>query len=170
MQETIIIKDSFVAVANFANDMQPLLQQEMEINKWRELCKQAQDLAKKSREDANRKEAAYNRAKVSGKQSDILKAETAYSAAQRKAEDDTNSANDQKKSLDEKEGPYKEQFLQSFVTPMTAVINLRIQEAEKLLQLTNQLDQAVDKVQDFHDESVDRYKKRYQQLNAVVVE
>ncbi|KAH0793869.1 hypothetical protein GPJ56_002214 [Histomonas meleagridis] len=170
IQETTIIRDSFVAVSNFANDMQPLLQQEIEINKWRELCKQAQELAKKSREDAKKKEAAYNRAQTSGKPSDISKAEVAYSSAKRKAEEDTNSANDQQKSLEEKEGPYREQFLQSFVTPMTAVINLRIQEAEKILQLTNQFDEAISKVQDFHDEGVDHYKERFQQLSAVVVE
>ncbi|KAH0796078.1 hypothetical protein GPJ56_000146 [Histomonas meleagridis] len=170
IQETNIIKDSFVAVSNFANDLQPLLHQEIEINKWRDLCKQAQEIAKKSREDAKKKEAAYNKAKASGKVPDITKAEAAFSTAQRKAEEDTNSANDQQKSLEEKEQPYKEQFIESFVTPMTAVINLRIQEAEKMLKLADQFDEAIAKVNDFHDEQIDRYKQRYQKLCQVVVE
>lgn len=170
VHEVAIIKDSFVGVTSLSTDLQPLFQQEAEIDKYRQLVKAAQEQAKKSQQVAAKQEANYNRAKVGGKQSDISKAEVSFSAAKRKADDDTNSYEYQKRALDEKELPYRKTFLESYTKAINAALNLRIQESEKLLKLTDEFDDAISKLCDFEDDGIAHYQRRLEELEAMTVE
>lgn len=151
-------------------DLQPLLQQETEMHKWREIVFKAVETAEKSRKEVEKAEAALNSSKARGNPTDIAKKEGLLAAAQRKAEDDTNTANDQKKSLDEKEPPYREKFLDTFVSTLVASINLRYKSAEQLLALADNFQEAAEKMADFHDSSVDRYVEIHRELENIVIE
>ena len=56
-------------------DLQPLLQQETEMHKWREIVFKAIDTAEKSRKEVEKAEAALNTSKARGNPADIAKKE-----------------------------------------------------------------------------------------------
>ena len=56
-------------------DLQPLVQQEIEMHKWREFVLKAIDTAEKSRKEVEKAEAAVNTSKARGNPSDIAKKE-----------------------------------------------------------------------------------------------
>lgn len=151
-------------------DLAPLLAQETEMSKWRDMCDKAAATAAASRKDCEKAEAAYERAKSGGNANAITKTETAFAAAQRKVEMDEASAADQKKSIEEKEEPYRAQFLESFVTPMIAALNLKYKAAEKMIALSDSFKEAAEKMTDYVDPSVERHKGMLEDLDKIVIE
>ena len=151
-------------------DLQPLLQQETEMHKWREIVFKAVETAEKSRKEVEKAEAALNTSKARGNPADIAKKEAILASCQRKADDDTKSANDQKASLDEKEQPYREKFLDTFVSTLVASMNLRYKAAEQMFALADNFQEAAEKMHDFHDPSIDKYVEVHRELEKVVIE
>jgi hypothetical protein len=169
-QQVKVQQEILSSLQKLPQDLQPLLAQEAEISKWREVSINADALAAKSREIAERAQANLQRAKSSGRAADIGKAESAFSAAQRKADSDQSSADDQKSSLEKKEAPFRAQFLESFVTPLSATIDVRYKAAERLLALADDFQAAAERIEDFPDPTVERFEKRLADLEAVVID
>ena len=114
-------------------------------------------------------EAALNTYKARGNPLDIAMKEAILASCQRKADDDTKSANDQKASLDEKEQPYREKFFDTFVSTLVASINLRYKATEQFA-LADNFQEAAEKMHDFHDRLIDKYVEVHRELEKVVIE
>jgi hypothetical protein len=147
-------------------DLQPLLALEADIAQWRQLSHNFDETAAKSRAAADKADAALQKAIGSSRQ----KAEQTCSAAKRKAETDESSAADQKAALDKREEPFRRKFLESFVTPLAASIEVRYKSAERVLALTNEFQSAADQIALFEDPMIERLQKRLEDLNQVVID
>ena len=170
IEETKMNEELHSQMVDLPKDMAPLLAQETEMTKWRELRDKAIATAESSRKDCEKAEAAHEKAKASGNPNAISKTEAALSAAQRKVEMDEATAADQTKSLEEKEEPYRARFLESFVTPMVAAINLRFKAAERMIALSESFKEAAEKMHDYEDPAIQRHKGMLAELESVVVE
>lgn len=157
-------------LVDLPKDMAPLLAQETEMSKWREARDKAIATAKSSRTDFEKAEAAYEKAKNNGNENAIKKTEGAFAAAQRKMEQDEATAEDQTKSVEEKQEPYRAKFLESFVTPMIAAIDLRFKAAEKMIALSESFKEAAEKMHDYEDPAIQRHKTIVAELDSIVVE
>ncbi|OHT05330.1 hypothetical protein TRFO_26964 [Tritrichomonas foetus] len=166
-----IIKEAYEPLSTLPNDVKPLLDQHTEMARWRDLCKKAEEQAKKSEAAAEKAELNLNKAKITGKPGDIAKAESNYSIAKRKFDDDTKSYQDQKDSLEKKEQPYRVKFLELYVTPINAALDLRIKEAEKLGNIVSDYQAAVEKFHDVeNDDSIEQLRTELAKFKEIVIE
>jgi hypothetical protein len=161
-----IERERIAAVQSLPQDLQPLLAQEAEIARWRELFNSLNETAVKSRAAADRADAAVRSASGGARP----KAEQALSAARRKAETDESSAADQKAALEKKEDPFRRQFLESFVTPLAKTIDARYKSAEQLLELSEKFATAAQGLVEFEDPTIERFRNRLEALEKIVVE
>ena len=60
--------------------------------------------------------------------------------------------------------------MESYTKAINAALNLRIQESEKLLKLTDEFDDAISKLCDFEDDGIAHYQRRLEELEAMTVE
>jgi hypothetical protein len=161
--------ETSASLASLPQDLQPLLAQEAEMAKWRDICQVAKDNAAKSRAAADKAEANLNTVKAKKKsQSDIAKAEFAHAAAQRKAETDESSAADQQDALDKQEAPYRRKWLESLKAPLIAAINVRQSAAEKMIEVADQIEAAAARMHDFEDPSVEGLQKKLRDAEETV--
>ena len=166
-----IIKEAYEPLSRLPTDVKPLLDQQTEMSRWRDMLKKAEDQAQKSKTAAEKAEVALQRAKLGGRPTDIGKAESNFSIAQRRADDDQKSASDQRDSLEKKEEPYKVKFLESYVTPIKAAVEIRIKEAESLQNLFSDFNAANEKFHEIEEEeSITQLKKELEKLQEVVIE
>jgi hypothetical protein len=161
-----IERDAIAATRSLPQDLQPLLAQEADIAKWRELFQNLNDTALKSRAAADRADVALQRASGGGR----AKAEQALSAARRKAETDESSAADQKAALERREEPFRRGFLESFVTPIATTIDARYKSAERLLELSEKFATAAQGLVEFEDPTIERFRTKLEALEQIVVE
>jgi hypothetical protein len=153
-----------------SRDLQPLLPQEQEIFKWRELCREAEETYNKYHAAADRAETTLRRLKSEGSRPEIDRAEASAGAARRKVDDSLSSLNDQKKTLRVKDGPFRVKFLSTFVNPLLGTVNFRYQNAERLIALSDELRSTTEKFADFKDDVIDRLQSVLQELEKVVIE
>jgi hypothetical protein len=165
-EQVKIEKDTWSGLQNLPQDLQPLLKQEEEIAQWRQLYVNLNEVAVKSRAAADKAEIAFQKSSGAGR----ANAETALSRAKRKAEADESSAQDQKTALEKKEVPFQETFLESFVKPFVAAVELRYKAAENLLALAGEYETAAEGIEVFEDPTIERFEKRLEDLRQVVVE
>lgn len=165
-----IQKEAFESLSSLANDVGELQRQESEISKWRTVSKQAQEQADKSFTAYKKAEENHKRAKITGKAADINKTEANLAAAKRKYDDDLNSSNDQKRSLEEKEKPYRGKFLESYVTPISAALALRMKEAERLSAASADVLASAEKLHDVETtDSIEKLKSELEEYKKIEV-
>ena len=138
--------EALSSLSSFTNDLQPLLQQETEISKWREVCAKMDTEANKSKAAAEKANTQLQKAKLTN--SNVPKFEADYNAKQRKADDDLKNAQSQRQKLEEQEGPYKVKFLESYVTPVNGMLEIKIKAAESLKSIAPEFLDAAEKLQD----------------------
>ncbi|KAK8891954.1 hypothetical protein M9Y10_029176 [Tritrichomonas musculus] len=166
-----IQKEVFEKLSNLSNDVGELQKQENEISKWRSVCKQAQEQSEKSFTAYKKAEENNKRAKITQKPAEISKTEATLAAAKRKYDDDLNSAKDQKQSLEEKEKPYRGKFLESYVTPISAALNLRAEEAENLSAASGDILTAVEKLHEVETTgSIEKLREELEEFNKIQIE
>lgn len=170
VESTKIDEELHCQLIDLPKDMAPLLSQETEMAKWREMRDKAIATSVSSRNDCEKAEAAYEKAKAGGNANAITKTESALAAAQRKAEMDEASAADQTRSVEEKEQPYRASFLESFVTPMIAAIDLRFKAAEKMIALSDSFKEAAEKMHDYEDPAIIKHRGIVAELEKIVIE
>ena len=163
--------EALSALTSFQNDLQPLLQQETEISKWREVCSKMESEAAKSKSAADKAKISFEKAKISNA-SNLPKVEADYNAKQRKADDDQKNAQSQHDKLVEQEGPYKVKFLESFVTPINAMIEIRIKESEGLKTISSEFVNAAEKLHDLEKPtpSIQKLIDELEGYNQIVIE
>lgn len=165
-----IQKEAFESLSSLSNDVGELQRQEGEISKWRTVCKQAHDQSEKSFAAYKKAEENHKRAKISGKSTDINKTEATLAASKRKYDDDLSSEKDQKKSLEEKEKPYRGKFLESYVTPISAALALRAKEAEQISAASADVLAAVEKLHDVETTgSIEKLKEELEEFQKIEV-
>lgn len=162
--------ETLTSLSSFQNDLQPLLQQENEISKWRDVCHQMESDAKKSEAAAEKSRISYEKAKASN--SNVPKAEADYNAKKRKADDDRKNADSQREKLNEQEAPYKVKFLESYVTPVQAMIDIRIKSAETLKGIAPDYLAAAEKFKEFetNNPSLQKLVDDLEKYNQITVE
>jgi hypothetical protein len=165
-EQVKIERETLSSLQSLPQDLQPLLGQEAEISQWRQLSNSFNETAAKSRLAADKAEAALQRATGGSRQ----KAEQACSAAKRKAETDESSAADQKAALDKREETFQRKFLESFVSPLVAAVDVRYKSAERMLALAGEFQTAAEQITVFEDPAIERFQKRLDELNQVVIE
>lgn len=170
IEETNTVADNYNALSTLPNDLQPLYDQEAEMFKWREMCQATIDIASKSRAAQLKADQALNKAKITGQPAAIAKAEAALAAAQRKYEADNNSSIDQQESLKKQEMPYAVKFLESYLTPFSAMISLRIKTCEKLIDIADNYMAAAEKIHDYEDQSIERLQNACAQHEKILEE
>jgi hypothetical protein len=169
-QQATVFKERSAQLRSFTNDLLPLLAQETEMSKWRDMATLADTTAKKSRAICDKAEEAFNRAKTAGRPVDIAKTEAAYGAAKLKAESDESSAADQQQTVIQREPEYQQKFLESFVTPFSAAINVRFKASERLLAVASDFQAAGERIVDYTDPTVEKLKQQLQELEEVVMD
>jgi hypothetical protein len=169
-QQVKLSQETAKNLENLGRDLQPLLTQETERSKRREVTASAQSDAEKSTAAAEKADATLSKLQNGGKPQEIAKAEAAAAAARAKAERERKAADDLKAKLDESEVPYRRKFLESLVTPLTAAINARHKTAEALFALAADFETAADHIHEVEDPAIAKYQKELDDLEQVVVE
>lgn len=170
-QQVSIETDVLNSLSSFTNDLQPLLQQEMEIFKWRQVLETMKAEAEKSEAAAAKAKQYYDKMSASNG-SKLSAAETDYNAKQRKAEDDRKNVEQQQAKLEVEERPYQAKFLENYMTSVNAMLQIRLSAAEKLVSLASEYQNGVDKIQEI-SEPTNSMKKLHEDLekyNQIVIE
>ncbi|OHT07597.1 hypothetical protein TRFO_24159 [Tritrichomonas foetus] len=159
---------------NFPNDFQILLTLEADFSKKRDVLKTYEDSVRKSNNAVESAKVALIKAQSSGKQTNINQAKQNLSAAERKLEDDTKSKEKFEQQLKEDEIPYKSRFLDSYVTQVSALLDLRSKEADEYANLVDDYLSAIEKFTDLQENSStqekwnkekDEYDQLWEELN-----
>lgn len=171
VQQLAAENENLTSLSNFQNDLQPLLQQETEISKWRDICNKMDNEATKSKAAAEKAQTQSEKAKISNS-SNAAKLEAEYNAKQRKADDDLKNAQSQRQKLEEQEGPYKVKFLESYVTPVNAMLEIKIKAAESLNSCAPDFGTAAEKLKDFENttDSIQKLIDDLEKYNQIVIE
>jgi hypothetical protein len=169
-QQVKLSQETAKNLENVRRDLQPLLTQETERSKRREVTGSAESDAEKSTAAAERADAALSKLQNGGKPAEVSKAEAAAAAARAKAEHDRKLADELKAKLDESEVPYRRKFLESLVSPLTAAISARYKTAEALSALAVDFEAAAGHIHQVEDPQIAKYQKELEDLEGVVVE
>lgn len=168
--EISCIQDTFQSLSSFNHDLQTLLEQETEMSKLIKNYELATEQATKSRQAQEKAESGVNKAKLSGNPGNLAKAEALLQQAQRKYEADAGIAKEQKERLAQLENPYQIRFLESYITPLSAMFNLRMKTCEKLIEIADNYKTAAEKLHDFDDDEIPKIQEELEKVEALLTD
>jgi len=169
MQRVQIGHELTAALHGLPRELQPLQTQQAGMGKQRLASDRKLQDAERARKECAAAEAALDRARTSGG-AEVAKREAAFAAAQRRGESMTGDANTRKEALERLEVSYRAQFIEAFVLPMVAAVDLRVTAAERLVALSETFREAVDSMVDFPDPALSEQDALLAELRQIVIE
>lgn len=169
LQQASLNKGLSEALHTLPQDLHALHAQEAEMQKRKANCQRMLETADKSEKDYEKQNTGLELAKL-GNKKDVDKREVATQAASAKAEADRSAATEEKAALEAAQHPYREKFLESFVTPLVAAIDLRYKAAEELAVLSDKFCEAAEMFALPENDDLDEYRDIMKELALVTVE
>lgn len=160
-------KDLSSQFTEFPSKFEPILTTGEEIAKWRNLYKQACDEATKAEAACQSAFEKLGKAKFSQNSRAVEKLEPEYERLKRAAEEARESANDTLKRVEEKEAPYKGNFLEMFTTPLQEYLDMRIKGANRMIEAAKGMIEAGEAITDYDDPKIQPLKDRVAELEAI---
>lgn len=154
--------------ATFHTKFEPILTSGEEILKWRNLYKQADEAAVKAEEESRLAFEKLGKAKFFQKNTRMIeKLEPEYERLKRAAEEARESANDTLKRVEEKEAPYKGDFVKMLTDPLQEYIDMRIKSANRLVDSAKRMVEAANGITDYEDQKIQPLKDQIAKLEEV---
>jgi hypothetical protein len=140
-------------VGGFTDSIHPLLVEEEELGKWRELLKGAEAAAVKAEQKAAVARENFKKARSSRltRAATIDRLSVEYVSVRRAAENARLSANDQRVKVDELERPYRKRFVKSFRTPLIQMIEARAKAAAEMATVAEEMRVAAEAIAGYND-------------------
>ncbi|OHT12544.1 hypothetical protein TRFO_17596 [Tritrichomonas foetus] len=149
------------------DDILPL---QAEFSGWTNMRDSAKAIADKSQLEADKAKSYLDSVKNSGNEETIRKAEFAFENANRKAEMDRSSFEDTSKRVQEASKSFQKKFLDFYVDTTKSYLQQRIENSNKVSEISKDFLAAVDTFEAYDDGRVATYKEFLATLESMELE
>jgi hypothetical protein len=162
VKHEIAMQSLHSSMAPFPEGFGPLLRDESEIAKWREILRNVETTAAKAEEKAGQAKASLEKAQSSRltRQATVERLSVEYFGLNRIAEDARQSAKDQFEKVNEFERPYRRRFAKAFATPLIEMIEARAKAAAETVAIADELHAAAQALEPYDDPKIQPYREK----------